>query len=242
MLFSDIRGFTSLAEGWDPEELISTMNAYFEEMTDVVFAHGGTLDKYMGDAVMAFWGAPLEQSDHARRACATALEMLRRLEALNRAWAEEGKPELECGIGIATGEMIVGNLGSRRRLSYTVVGDSVNLASRLEALNKTYGTRILLSENVVELAGGDFLVREIDRIQVRGKTRATRIFELLGTAGDAAALRTRVDRFERALRFYREGKFPEARELFSALAREEGGGVAAYYEKRCGERLGSPAA
>ncbi|MDI6726611.1 MAG: adenylate/guanylate cyclase domain-containing protein, partial [Smithellaceae bacterium] len=146
VLFSDIRGFTSVAEVMSPEELVQLLNEYLTAMTDLVFKYDGLLDKYMGDAIMAVYGAPLDQPDHALRACKTSLEMLSSLDTLREKWRQEGRPDLDIGIGINSGDMVVGNMGSQMRFDYTVMGDRVNLGSRLEGLNKVYGTRIILSE------------------------------------------------------------------------------------------------
>ncbi|MBI2956008.1 MAG: CHASE2 domain-containing protein [Acidobacteria bacterium] len=147
ILFSDIRGFTTLAEKLSPTELTDFINAYTDEMTDILFRHWGTLDKFEGDAILAFWGAPQPQDDHALRACAGALEMSRRVDELRGAWRAEGKPELNVGLGLSTGRVVVGNMGSRRRFNYTVLGDTVNLASRLEGVTKEYSARIVVSES-----------------------------------------------------------------------------------------------
>ncbi|MGH9787192.1 MAG: adenylate/guanylate cyclase domain-containing protein, partial [Candidatus Acidiferrales bacterium] len=146
ILFTDIRGFTTLSEKLTPLELTHFLNAYTDEMTDIVFRHWGTLDKYQGDAVMAFWGAPYEQDDHAVRACSAALDMSLRVDELRAQWRAEGKADINIGLGLSTGRVVVGNMGSRKRFNYTVLGDAVNLASRLEGVNKQYSTRILVSE------------------------------------------------------------------------------------------------
>src|SRR5439155_17125020 len=146
VLFSDIRGFTSLSERLEPERLVHILNLYLTRMSDVIFKHQGTVDKYMGDAIMAFWGAPKHQPDHARLACLTALEMRDELEKLNAEFVEQDIPRLEIGIGLNTGPMAVGNMGSERRFDFTVLGDAVNLGARLESLNKEYGTHIIAAE------------------------------------------------------------------------------------------------
>jgi adenylate cyclase len=144
-LFSDIRGFTALSEGLSPTTLVELLNEYLSEMTEVIFQHWGTLDKYIGDAIMAFWGAPYPQQDHALRACRAALEMQKALERLQARWESEGRPRIDIGVGINTGVMLVGNMGSKRRFNFTVMGDNVNLASRLEGTNKTFGTQLIIS-------------------------------------------------------------------------------------------------
>jgi len=152
IMFSDIRGFTALSERLSPLELTAFLNNYTDEMTEIIFRHWGTLDKFQGDAVMAFWGAPYEQDDHAARACAAGLDMVRRVDELRQQWHAQGKPEINIGLGINTGRAVVGNMGSRKRFNYTVLGDAVNLASRLEGVNKEYGTRIIVSETTFRAA------------------------------------------------------------------------------------------
>jgi adenylate cyclase len=185
VLFSDIRGFTGISERLPPEAVVSILNEYLERMAEVVFRHGGTLDKFIGDAVMAFWGAPLPAADHARRAVEAALDMEAELAALNRRWAEAGDGvELEIGIGINTGEAIVGNIGSlTRKLDYTAIGDTVNLASRLEGLNRDFGTRILVSEATLALLGGGYRVRPLGAARVKGKEESVAVYEVEGRAG-----------------------------------------------------------
>jgi len=182
LLFSDIRGFTSLSERLPAETVIEMLNTYLDRMAEAVFRHGGTLDKFIGDAVMAFWGAPLPVEDHAQRAVETALDMLQELDELNEGWSETGAPaQLRIGIGINTGEAIVGNIGSlARKLDYTAIGDTVNLASRLESQNKEYGTSIIVSEFTVAKLPDLYELRPIDQVRVKGKEQAVQIYELLG--------------------------------------------------------------
>jgi adenylate cyclase len=187
VLFSDIRGFTGIAEHLPPETLGEMLSQYLEAMTDVVFAHGGLLDKYIGDAVMAFWGAPVPADDHAARCCRAALDMLTALEQLNRRWSEAGLPRLGIRIGISSGNAIVGNFGSSLRFSYTAVGDTVNLASRLERLNKEFGTVVLISDDTRAAIGDEFVCREVGHTTVRGRTRGTTVHELVGRRSDAGA-------------------------------------------------------
>jgi adenylate cyclase len=184
ILFSDIRGFTTLAEQMPPETLGQFLIEYLSAMTDVVFRHKGLVDKYIGDAVMAFWGAPVAIPDHAVRCCEAALDMLDALEGLNADWETRGLPRLEIGIGIHTGEPIVGNFGSVDRFDYTAVGDDVNLTSRLEGMNKAYGTHVLISESTLAAVEGRFATREVARIRVRGREQETVIHELLGRRGE----------------------------------------------------------
>jgi adenylate cyclase len=187
VLFSDIRGFTSISEKLAPETLAVLLNEYLGAMTDVVFRHEGLLDKYIGDAVMAFWGAPVPSPDHAARCCRAALDMVAALATLNEHWQAAGTPQLSIRVGIHSGEAAVGNFGSARRFSYTAVGDSVNLASRLEGLNREYGTTILISEATLDAVGEGFVCREVDRVQVRGRNQPVAVYELLGRRSAALA-------------------------------------------------------
>jgi len=180
VLFSDIRGFTSISERLTPEELVEHLNIYLQSMTDIILKYYGTLDKYIGDAVMAFWGAPVEMDDHALKACKTSIEMMEALKEMNKKWESENKPVLAIGIGINTGDMIVGNMGSAARMDYTLMGDNVNLGSRLEGTNKFYKTGIIISEFTYQYVKDDVIVRELDLIRVKGKALPVKIYELMG--------------------------------------------------------------
>jgi adenylate cyclase len=179
VLFTDLWNFTTISEAYPPEFIFDILNEYFEAMTKVIFKYGGTLDKYIGDAIVAFWGAPIYHPDHALRACLCALKMQFELEKLRIKWEKEGKPLLYMRVGINTGEMIVGNLGGYGRFNYTVIGDSVNLGARLEAVNKEFGTNIIISEYTYEKVKDFFKVRELGSIVVKGKTKSVKIYELL---------------------------------------------------------------
>lgn len=219
VMFSDVRGFTTISETLDAEELSALLNEYLTPMTDIVFATGGTLDKYMGDALMAIYGAPLDQPDHAQRACDACLKMMAQLEVLKEGWAKRGLPPIDIGIGLNTGPMSVGNMGSTQRFDYTVMGDAVNLGSRLEGINKEYGTHIIIGPETAKLVRGDFFLRELDSVAVKGKKEPVVIFELVNRPNEVDA-RTRdlVKRFEAALALYRTGKFAEAFGAWQALA------------------------
>jgi len=182
VLFSDIRGFTTVSEKGEPEAIVTTLNEYFTRMVDVVFRHQGTLDKFVGDMVMALFGAPIEDPDHAEHAVAAALDMVHELEQLNVRWREQGRPTLDIGVGINTGPMIAGNIGSEAIMSYTVIGDAVNLGSRLESLNKQYGTRIIISESTRQQLKSQYILRPLGEVVVKGKTTAVAIFEVVGRA------------------------------------------------------------
>jgi adenylate cyclase len=182
VLFSDIRGFTSVSEKGEPEDIVQTLNEYFTRMVDIVFEHKGTLDKFVGDMVMALFGAPLDDRDHAEHAVDAALEMIEELAKLNERWIAEGRPALDIGIGINTGPMIAGNIGSEAIMSYTVIGDAVNLGSRLESLNKQYSTRIIISDATRAALPDRYILRPLGEVVVKGKTQPVAIFEVVGRA------------------------------------------------------------
>jgi len=217
IMFSDIRSFTNIAEGMSPDELVFLLNEYLGEMTDILFKRWGTLDKYIGDALMAFWGSPYPQDDHAERACACALDMQARLQELNRKWESEGRKQLTIGIGINTGIVNVGNMGSDRRLAWTVMGDPVNLASRLEGLNKEYRTGIIISESTSRQVSQKFVCRELDYTRVKGKQQPVSLYELLAFSSEALRYADLLARFAAALAAYRRREWNEAIEGFEGL-------------------------
>ncbi|MCP4129824.1 MAG: adenylate/guanylate cyclase domain-containing protein [bacterium] len=179
VLFSDIRGFTSISEKLTPEELVEHLNVYLQEMTNIIISHLGTLDKYVGDEIMAFWGAPVPQENHALLACKAAIIQMEALNRLNENWRLNNKPPLDIGIGINTGDMVVGNMGSASRMDYTLMGDNVNLGARLEGTNKVYKTHIIISEYTYEHVRDQVIVRELDLIKVKGKEQPVKIYELV---------------------------------------------------------------
>lgn len=242
-MFTDIRGFTALSEGLTPGGLVELLNEYFSEMTEVIFKHQGTLDKYIGDAIMAFWGAPLDIPDHAAKACSAALEMKAVLARLQERWKQQGRPPIDIGIGLNTGPMLVGNMGSERRFNYTIMGDSVNLASRLEGVTKTFGTRAIISDSTRAEAGGSVTVRELDLIRVKGKTKPVTIYELLGPGEERERWADLTDRFAKALQCYREGHWDEALALFEKLQIDypEDGPTHTFIE-RCTDLIAEPPA
>lgn len=239
VLFSDIRGFTTLAEGLSPEDVVRLLNQFFTPMTRLVLDAGGTLDKYMGDALMAFFGAPVAQPDHARRACTAALAMRAELGRLNRWWVAEGRlpaaAELGIGIGLNSGPMSVGNMGSDDVFDYTVIGDNVNLGSRIEGLNKPYGTDILTSGETARQAGRDgFLFRELDRVRVKGKREPVTLFELLAAHPAPPAAEDRAHRFATGLAAYRSRDFATAEAAFAKLLQTHPeDGPSAVFLERC---------
>ena len=217
VMFSDIRGFTTLSEGMTADELVRLLNEYLGEMTDVIFRNLGTLDKYIGDAIMAFWGSPYPQSDHALRACTCAVAMTRSLETLNAKWQNEGRHEISIGIGLNTGPVNVGNMGSAKRLAWTVMGDNVNLASRLEGMTKEYRSRIVVSEATYRQVAEHFVCRELDRIRVKGKHQPVGIYELMDVAGERAKYEPLMNRFKTAMGAYHAQQWREAAGEFGEL-------------------------
>jgi adenylate cyclase len=180
ILFSDIRGFTTISEGSEPEQVVEMLNEYLTRMVEILLAHGGTLDKFIGDAVMGFWNAPTADPEHARHAVACALEMIEETARIRERWEKEGKASIRIGIGVNTGDAVVGNIGAEKVFSYTVIGDAVNLASRLEGKNKDYGTEIIISEFTKARIGEEFELVYLDDVKVKGKEKAVRIFEVKG--------------------------------------------------------------
>ena len=221
VFFSDLEGFTRLCEGLTPDAAVRFLNRYFSLMSDVIRIQQGIVDKYIGDSVMAFWGPPFtDAADHARLCCTAALEQMARLDTFHAGLPElfgvrQGLPEVNVRMGIASGEVTVGNIGSETSRGYTVIGDTVNLASRLEQANKFYGTRILVSEGTRKLAGDTLVFREIDSLRVVGKMEPVRVYELLGLASDASESdRQRVQAYEAGLVRYRAQDWDAAEAAF----------------------------
>jgi adenylate cyclase len=245
VMFSDIRGFTTISENLDAQELALFLNQYLSDMTGIVFDHQGTLDKYIGDAVMAFWGAPFEEEGHAARACNACLKMMERVREMQKKWEAEGKPRLDIGIGLNTGVASVGNMGSALRYGYTALGDAVNLSSRLEGLNKDYGTHILVNETTyAAVKDGGFEFRELDLIRVKGKHQPVTIYELIGRRGESSVygspddLRARLELFVDARKLYQQRHWQEAQsKLQLILDRWPDDGPSRAYWKRCQEYL-----
>ncbi len=237
IFFSDIASFTTISEHYhkNPEGLVELLNEYLDEMTSIVLKYDGTLDKYEGDAVMAFWGAPLPQKDHALRTCYAALDMQQRLSELRPKWKKEGKPELAVRCGINTGTVIVGNMGGKDRFDYTVIGDSVNLASRLEGANKQYQSQIMISDFTYSHVTGKVVTRELDLIQVKGKTEPVKVYELLGRANMTLTdgQKQSLEIYHEGLKLYRERKWEEAIAYFNqALSLDDKCFVAQIYTQR----------
>ena len=236
--FSDVAGFTSISEGLSPEDLVGLLNAYLSEMTDIILDLGGTLDKYEGDAIIAFWNAPLDLPDHALRACRAALRCQRRLAERREDFRRRYGHEVRMRVGINSGPAIVGNMGSERRFDYTAMGDTMNLASRLEGAGKVYGVSTLVGEETERRVRDEILAREVDVIRVVGKKQPIRVFELLGEKGAVPAEELeKTALFGRALETYRAKRFSEAAAMFEALA---GDPVAAVYAGRAQQSAASP--
>ena len=233
VLFSDVRGFTTISEGLSPDQLAALMNEYLGAMTEVIRGHRGTLDKYIGDAIMAFWGAPVADAEHAARAVTTALEMQQRLLTLNQDLAAKGWPELKIVVGLNTGPMTVGDMGSPVRKAYTVMGDAVNLGSRLESITKQYGVGIIVGEGTWELTRDRYAFRELDRVRVKGKAEPVAIYEPLGVAGTLSETASAdLAAWEQALVAYRGQDWDRAEQILQGLEQTRPHYLYALYLKR----------
>src|ERR1039457_6717431 len=243
VMFSDIRDFTTLSEGLTPDDLVLLLNEYLGEMTEVIFQNLGTLDKYIGDAIMAFWGSPYPQQDHALSACRCALEMIAGLERLNRKWAEQGRRQISIGIGLNSGPVNVGNMGSDKRLAWTVMGDNVNLASRLEGMTKQYRSRVIISESTYGQVSRQFVAREVDKIRVKGKKQPVTIYELLAPLSQRGKYEALLTAYNTALACYRTRNWRVAAEKFGPiLATHPYDGPTQVLLQRCLEFMEEPPA
>ncbi|MBI2602135.1 MAG: adenylate/guanylate cyclase domain-containing protein [Deltaproteobacteria bacterium] len=243
IFFSDVRGFTTISESLTPEQLCEFMNTYFTPMTEIILRSKGVLDKYIGDAIMAFWGAPLSLPDHADRALNSSIDMLYALDKLQREFKEKGFPHCDIGIGLNTGEVSVGNMGSNERFCYTVMGDAVNLASRLEGLTKEYGIRLILSEfTVATLSQTNHLVRDLDDIRVKGKKEPVKVYHCFRPDDLAEKdLKELIGMFGEGRKFYREQDWKKASSIFAdCLKIEAKDGPSLVYLKRIEEFTSKP--
>nr|MDU9044050.1 adenylate/guanylate cyclase domain-containing protein [Candidatus Electrothrix aestuarii] len=222
ILFSDIRRFTSMAEKMSPDDLCAFLNEYLTPMTEAIMERRGTVDKFIGDAIMAFWNAPLDTPNHVFHTCECALAMLKELEVLNKAWNSRGLPEVRIGIGIHCGVARVGNMGSQQRFDYTIMGDAVNLASRIEGLTRLYGVDILVSEAVYHiLQDSDFFFRHIDRVRAFGKTTPVTLYQLMGLRSEQSVEKSQeLEKYATALELYNAGAFSQAAQAFQNLKAE----------------------
>ena len=219
ILFTDIRGFTTISEGLAPDALAKLLHDFLNPMSNIIINHGGTIDKYMGDAIMALFGAPLEQPDHPLRASRAALEMVQTLERLNREWQAQGRPPIAVGVGVNSGPVAVGNMGSDRLFDYTAIGDNVNLASRLEGLNKYYGTNIIISESTAQALDGSLILRELDLVKVKGKGQAVGIYELMIDGASDPELARFLEIYHQGRVLYRSRQFRESEAAFAEAIR-----------------------
>jgi len=233
ILFADIQGFTSFSEKLDPEELTAFLNKFLTSMTRRIFEYQGTVDKYIGDAVMAIFGAPLAFDDHAERGVGAALGMREELERVREEWGDFLPGTFDLKLGLNTGPVVVGNMGSDMRFDYTVLGDNVNLAARLEALTRQYGVSLLISEATLDAVGDAFLVRELDSVRVKGKEKPVVIYEVLGRTGsdhDTPEAHRLADAFADGLQYYRAQAWDQALEIFARLTDDP---AAAVFSDRC---------
>jgi adenylate cyclase len=235
IMFTDLAGFSTFSEKLNPVELTALLNDYLTEMTDIIMAEGGTLDKYEGDAIIAFWNAPLEQSDHAVRACRAVLRCQRRLAELRDVYLKRTGTILRMRAGLNTGEVVVGNMGSLKRFNYTILGDAANLASRLEGANKAFGTETMISENTWRLASGEFCGRKLADLRVVGRKNAVAVYELTGYITEAAP--SGWETFAVGLKHFSEGNFKLAMNVFSQLPDDP---AAKHYLQRCEKFVNQP--
>ena len=239
VFFSDIAGFTDMCEKLQPEETGRILNIYLDAMSSIILHEKGTIDKFIGDAIMAFWNAPLLVPDHADRACTAAIVQRGALDTVRRAIRDLGYDSpIDIRIGINTGNVILGNFGSSQRYDYTILGDTVNLSSRLESINKQYSTGIIISHHTYDrIDRSRYTIRELDHITVKGKKEPVRIYELMGFAGDTdPATTARIGLYGQALAHYYAGRFTEALAIFARV----GDRPSRVFVERCAHLLRSP--
>jgi adenylate cyclase len=241
IFFSDIRGFTPISEKLNPEDLVRLLNEYLTEMTSIIIKDEGLVDKYMGDAIMAFWGAPLDQPNHAIMACSSSLEMIDKLKELQKKWKNEGIPSFDIGIGINSGTAIVGNMGSSKRFDYTAIGDNVNLASRIEGLNKYFGTNIIITENTYKAIKDNFETRKLDIVKVRGKKKTILIYELLSRKDELnKKQRDFITHYETGLDLYFKQKWNSAIKSFKEVLKLKEDTASHVFITRCQNFIKNP--
>lgn len=242
VMFSDIRGFTNYSEKMAPEEIVSVLNDYLSRMSEVIFAYKGTIDKFIGDAIMAIFGAPILQKDHADKACTVALEMMNEIKRLNKECSADGQAPMNVGIGINTGEMTVGNIGSRKRFDYTVIGDEVNLGSRLEGLTKFFGVDIIVSGRTKDACiSENFLFRNLGSVKVKGKEKAVEVFQLLEYSQSGQHLHSWLKQWNEAMTFWNDNNRKQAKDSFlQCLQYHLEDSATHYYISRCDEPVENP--
>jgi len=236
IFFSDIRNFTPISEKLKPEELVKLLNEYLTEMGKIILNNKGTVDKFVGDAIMAFWNAPLTLENHVELGCKASIEQVRKIKELQEKWKKEGMPLVEIGCGLHTGPAIIGNMGSEDRFDYTAIGDTINLGSRLEGLTKQYGVSIIVSEEVYNSVKHKFNFRRLDKVKVKGKNIPVRIYELLVDEKDEFN-----KQYEKALSSYFKSEFKEAiKDFEKALKMKENDKSCNLFIKRCKEYIKTP--
>lgn len=243
ILFTDIEGFTTIAENQTAKELVADLNEYLDGMTEILLKHKGTLDKYVGDSIIGFWNAPLKEENHVANGLSAALEMADFSAALSRKFQAQRKMPFKTRIGVNTGKAIVGNIGSKDRFNYTAMGDQVNLASRLEALNKLYGTGVLITESACNLSKNQFRVRDLDIIRVKGKDRPVKVYELLGGRDREfdESFAGMMVLYEKGIAAYRDKLWEESRRCFlSALEKKSDDIPSQIYAERCSVLMQDP--
>lgn len=248
ILFTDIERFSTISERMPSEDMATHLSEYFDELTQIIIEHDGTIDKYIGDSIMAFWGAPIEDPQHIQNACTALVQCQTKLKELNLRWEKEGKPKLPTRWGLHTGDAVVGNVGSKERLNYSAFGDSVNLASRLEGINKFYGTYTMISEDIYTQVRDDFICRPADIVAVYGKSKGVKIFELMMSVhkedNDISHLSEKkrlADLTNQAFELYKKGAFKKALNAYEGILKEfPNDTVALVYIKRCAEYIKSP--
>jgi adenylate cyclase len=240
--FSDIAGFSTFSENMTPSELVLVLNEYLTEMCNIISASEGTIDKFEGDAVIAFWGAPAIQADHATLACLASIEMNKSVHVLRDKWIQEGRPAIKVRMGLNTGRMVVGNMGSAQRMDYTMMGDAVNLAARLEGANKFYGSDLMVSDATYQQAKDAVDARLLDTLRVVGKNEPITVWQLLERKGETKGLMADlVAQYEKAMGLYKDRDWGAARDAFKlALAISEDDGVSVTYMKRCEQYMSNP--
>lgn len=232
--FSDVQGFTTISEKLTPEEVVKLLNKYLTAMTDIILKYGGTVDKYEGDAIVAFFGAPIPHPDHAVRCCNAAVDMQESLIKLRQEWVNEGYPEVIARIGINTGPAIIGNMGSEQRMDYTMMGDTVNTAARFEGANKPYGTFVMISEVTYEQIRDKFVVRKLDLLKVVGKTKPIAVYELVGRIGEVNEEKMQIlNRYHEALEEYYKKDWNKAHGMFQELVKRYNDPPSQTYMERC---------